>query len=133
MFDYLDNLRRKPTHVRMQITYATTSVLFFVILTVWWNSWTAESTAQTNLVITEKSPINVVVGTFAGMKDQTVSSWKDTVTSLEKLAATSTNIATVGASVDAEIPLDSEENIIQPLDEGGVNTEVALPIPEVSN
>lgn len=103
MLDYLDTLRKKPTHVRMQITYVTTSVLFAVIALVWWGSWTAKDSMRQNDIIAEQSPVNVVAGALSGMRDETVSSWRDTMASLEGLASSSENIATVGETGESSL------------------------------
>ncbi len=112
MFDYLDTLRQKPPHVRMQITYVTTSILFFIIITVWWNSWSAAGSAQTTNAIAEKSPINVVASALSGMKEQTLSSWKETIANVQNIAS-STDVAAVAASQDNSPTNDQKVNAEQ--------------------
>lgn len=102
MFNYLDRLRRKPQHVRMQITYVTTSVLFFIILTMWWTSWTASGgREEPSALVQEKSPIRVVTEVFTGLKEETASSWKDVLADIQTYASTSVQVAAVANSQSA--------------------------------
>lgn len=122
MLDYLDKLRRKPRHVRVQIAYTSTAVIFLIILSVWWKSWNIRPDPKYTDVISEKSPISVVLDTFTGVKEQTLTSWQDTVENIQKLATSSQNIAAIGGvdqsdgtstpestSTDALIPNTSNE------------------------
>lgn len=114
MLDYLDTLRRKPKHVRMQITYVTTSVIFLVILFMWWNSWTTESKSQKNTIREQQSPLSIVTDTFTGMKDETVSSWKGTMANIQNLASTTpetTDMAAVGMSEKNSVATEESASV----------------------
>lgn len=100
MFDYLDTLRKKPPHVRMQITYVTTSVLFALIALIWWSTWRPQDPVYQKNAAPDQSPVNVVTEAISGMKEETVSSWRDTVANLEQLASSSENVAATGQTTE---------------------------------
>ena len=65
----LEYLKRKPEHVRKRIAFVTTVAIFSVIVSLWWNSITLNSsnTSQADQAITMHqviSPFSAVTKTF---------------------------------------------------------------------
>lgn len=86
MLDYLDRLRAKPRHVRKRIAFLTTVALSFVIASVWWGSWNAESAPlpeKDSVTASIASPWGVVRDTFLEAKEMTVSTFNDTMNDLK--------------------------------------------------
>lgn len=109
MLDYLDTLKAKPLYVRKQIAVVTTGLLSFVIVSVWWGSWTAQAKPDSEVVVKEKSPTEVVVDVYADLKGGMVSKWNEVNGQIQYIAKDPDLIAAVGAIDSATTSAMAEE------------------------
>lgn len=65
MMKYLENLRKRPRHVRQRIALATTAFFSLMIGGVWWGTWSADQSIDNAPASKDISPVDVVVD-FAG-------------------------------------------------------------------
>ena len=98
MWQFLDNLRRKPTHVRHQIAVGTTSVLFLIIASIWWNSWTLNTSTSDAKTYAEVTPVETLVGMFQELKSKTTDSWDSTMGDIQYVAGQNAELAGVAES-----------------------------------
>lgn len=69
MLEFLNNLKRKPKHVRSRIAFFSTLGIFFVIVNIWWISWKSPVNDSSTSVSEVVTPLGVVADMVMGMKD----------------------------------------------------------------
>ncbi len=85
--DFLDNLRKKPLHVRRSIAVVTTGLLSFVIMTVWVNSWGAQHRMAQSDEPNAKTPTELIVKKIVGLKEKGTLLWDSGITQITQAAA----------------------------------------------
>ena len=109
MLEFLNNLKRKPKHVRSRIAFFSTIGIFFVIVNIWWISFKSpvnDSSVPVTEVIT---PLGVVVNMVMGMKDDAqymATSLKDQL-QYHSTTTPSAQTANVSASGENEVTYPS--------------------------
>ncbi len=98
MWQFLDNLRRKPTHVRHQIAIGTSTALSLLIAMVWWNSWTLHPTTKEVSTQKEVTPVQTITGMFKDLKNKSTDSWDSTMGDIQYAAGQSAELAGVAES-----------------------------------
>lgn len=98
MWQFLDNLRKKPVRVRNHIAIGTTAVLSLLIATVWWNSWTLNPSARETKIEDEVTPVQTLAGMFKDLKNKSLDSWNDTMGEIQYAAGQSGELAGVAES-----------------------------------
>lgn len=69
MLEFLNNLKRKPKHVRSRIAFFSTIGIFLVIVNIWWISFKSPI-SDSSIPVTEViTPLGVVANMVIGMKD----------------------------------------------------------------
>lgn len=68
MFEFLDNLRAKPEHVKKRIALLSTLVVFFAIVNVWWVTKTSPVSEHSVAISEVVSPLGVVANVFMSAK-----------------------------------------------------------------
>ncbi len=69
MKEFLEKLKRKPEHVRKRIAIFSTLGISFLILNIWWVSWTSPLNEDSIAVTEVASPLAVVANMVFGLKD----------------------------------------------------------------
>ncbi len=69
MLEFLNNLKRKPKHVRSRIAFFSTIGIFFVIVNIWWISWKSPVNDSSIPVTEVITPLGVVADMVMGIKD----------------------------------------------------------------
>ncbi len=69
MLEFLNNLKRKPKHVRSRIAFFSTLGIFFVIVNIWWITWKSPVDDSSVPVSEVATPLGVVANMMMGMKD----------------------------------------------------------------
>ena len=69
MLEFLNNLKRKPKHVRSRIALFSTFGIFFVIVNIWWISFKSPLSDSSTPVTEVVTPLGVVANMVMGFKD----------------------------------------------------------------
>ncbi len=101
MLEFINNLKRKPKHVRSRIAFFTTIGIFFVIVNIWWISWKSP-VSDSSIPVTEvATPLGVVANMVMGFKDDAASMATTIQEQLTQGSTTETQTANVAASNSA--------------------------------
>ena len=69
MLEFINNLKRKPKHVRSRIAFLSTLGIFFVIVNIWWISFKSPVNDSSVPVTEVVTPLGVVANMVMGMKE----------------------------------------------------------------
>ena len=111
MLDYLDKLRKKPRHVRERIALLTTAVLSLLIVSVWWQIWSAERMNDAARVSADISPVTAVLSIAGRAKESTQGLLSELVESV-KIASSTADVAQVGNAFEVDWSVESLPNMI---------------------
>ena len=113
MMEFINNLKRKPEHVRKRIALFTTIAIFSLIVNVWWISWKTP-VSENSVAITEAaSPLGVVADMVFGLKGYAEHMAKTVAGQLQNSASSSTpesQTANVSASEVGQSPTSDGQN-----------------------
>jgi len=78
MFQYLEKLRQKPTHIRKRIAFFVTSIFFVMIVLVWGLTFNTPDKRASQEITKEKtiSPFDTLKETFGNISDDVSSKFK---------------------------------------------------------
>ncbi len=110
MWEFLDNLRKKPEHVRHQIAFFVTSGFFALIVFMWYVAGGIAPT--TSRALSEVStPLSMVAKTVGGVKNETQMMASTLRSDLEELL-----LQSASTSLDGVDSSDVRERIVDILD-----------------
>lgn len=101
---FLESIRSKPVHVRKRILFLSTGTIFFVIVTIWWSTWSIAGTGAgtDSVVLKEKTPVGTIADMWGDAKRDIAGSWNQMVQGPEYAATVNALIAT--GTPDEAIP-----------------------------
>ena len=99
---FLESIRSKPIHVRKRILFVSTGAIFFLIVTIWWNTWSIAGTGATATASTlqDKSPVDTIASMWGETKNDVAGTWSEMMQDVE-YAANENAPAPDGTPVDA--------------------------------
>ncbi len=109
MFEFLNNLKRKPKHVRSHIAFFSTLGIFFVIVNIWWITWKSPVSDSFTPVTEVATPLGVVADMVLGFKDKATYMATTIQKQLKDTEASTSETQTANVSAS-----DSNNNTVYP-------------------
>lgn len=96
MLEYLDKLRKKPRHVRERIALVTTAMISLLIVSIWWEVWSANRMLYDDAQVSKDiSPVAAVLN-IAGRAKESTSDLLGELVDTVKNASSTANITQAG-------------------------------------